>query len=376
MLGQAYFNESFSKRLVRLMETEINDFRIGSLFWEEYYQRHIQDLTLYLKAFEEQDIVEFNSIEDLRQFDADFLFNVDSEIITNICQTIRCNPNEIKDIAVINAGLTNVSFKFWVNGTPYVYRHPGGSSGNLIDRKAEIFTQYVAKELGVEKSMITMSLQGWKLSYCVENLVECDFRECDWQLQKGMEYLRKMHAVSVPDEAEVKVFDDYQEGLKLMKIASATKGNLLLEFADEIEKAKKLDDYLKADARRLGYSLVCCHNDTYEPNFLATVDRDLYLIDWEYAGLNYAANDLACFFCRYEYTIADIERYIAVYLQHTPTKDEYRFYKAYIALCAFYWTAWGLYKGSVGDDDGFFFLPAYRNFHRFIDGALASYQNI
>jgi CTP:phosphocholine cytidylyltransferase-like protein/thiamine kinase-like enzyme len=375
MLGHAYFNESFCYRLVKLLDEEIDDFRISSLFWEEYYKRHLQDLTLYVKTFDQDDIVEFNSIDDLRQFDVDFLYNVDSEIITNICQSISCNPNDIKDIAVINAGLTNVSFKFRVNSEQYVYRHPGGTSGNLIDRKAEKYAQYAAKTLEIDRSMITMSLDGWKLSYCVQNLEECDFRKYDWQLQKGMEYLRKMHAMPVPANANIKTFDDYLEGIKLMKIASATKGNLLVEFAEEISKAKQLDNLLKSDANRLGYSLVCCHNDVYEPNFLATQNNELYLIDWEYAGLNYAANDLACFFCRYEYSTSEIDHFLSVYLQHTPSVDEHRFYVAYIALCAFYWMSWGLYKGSVGDDDGFFFLPAYRNFHRFIDTALESYEH-
>lgn len=407
MIGHAYFNESFSKRFAEFLDKEINDFRISSLFWEEFYERHIKDLTLYVKEYSAQDILEFNTIDDLRQFDSDFLFNVDSDIVNNICTTLHCNPNSIKDIAVINAGLTNVSFKFTINGVEYVYRHPGGTAGNLIDRTAEMFSQLTAKSLEVDKSVITMTLGGWKLSYCVQDLVECDFRKYDNQLEKGMEYLRRMHAVDVTeaaikqkfadiaetmpmtaDEKEtylnalvrvdadklVKDFDDVQEGLKLMRIASATKGNLLNEFAEEIEKVKCLDAYVKADAERLGYKKVCCHNDTYEPNFLATKDGDLYLIDWEYAGLNYAANDLACFFCRYMYSEEEIEKFMKAYFGRELTADEHRFYIAYIALCGFYWMCWGLYKGSVGDDDGFFFLPAYRNFHRFIDVALKTYE--
>lgn len=407
MTGHAYFNESFSKRFVEFLDNEINEFRVSSLFWEEYFERHIKDLTLYMKEYKADEVMEFNSIDDLRQFDSDFLVNVDSDIVKNICDTLHCDPNGIKDIAVINAGLTNVSFKFTVDGVEYVYRHPGGTAGNLIDRTAEMFSQLTAKSLEVDKSVITMTLGGWKLSYCVQDLVECDFRKYDDQLEKGMEYLRGMHAVDVSEAAIkqkladiadtmpmteteketflnalvrvdanklVKDFDDVQEGLKLMRIASATKGNLLNEFADEIEKVKRLDAYVKADAERLGYKKVCCHNDTYEPNFLATKDGDLYLIDWEYAGLNYAANDLACFFCRYMYSDEDIEKFMKTYFGRELTADEHRFYIAFIAICGFYWMGWGLYKGSVGDDDGFFFLLAYRNFHRFIDVALKSYE--
>ena len=42
-------------------------------------------------------------------------------------------------LRVINAGLTNVSFGFKVNGNGYAYRHPkGGTAGNLIDRQTEL----------------------------------------------------------------------------------------------------------------------------------------------------------------------------------------------------------------------------------------------
>lgn len=53
-----------------------------------------------------------------------------------------------------------------------------------------------------------------------------------------------------------------------MDIASATKGNLRKEFADLVEKVERLYPLVKADAKRLGYGLVLCHNDTYEPNYL------------------------------------------------------------------------------------------------------------
>jgi thiamine kinase-like enzyme len=374
MLGHLRFSESFSKRLVTLLENEIDDFRISSLFFEEFYQRHVQELTLYLRVFDEQDIVEFDSIDDLRTFDADFFSCVDSEIVTNICHSLACSPNAIKDIAVIHAGLTNVSFMFRVAHNMFVYRHPGGTSGNLINRKNERIAQSIAKELGIDNSLVNISSEGWKISRYVQNLVSCDFRKNDWQLRKGMDYLRKIHSLTAQDVDGMKVFDNYEEGVRLMRIASATKGNLLSEFADEIEKTQRLSNFLKSDAERLGYKRVCCHNDVYAPNFLATANRELYLIDWEFAGLNYAANDLACIFSRYEYSEEDIERFLEVYLQHAPTKDEHRFYTSFIPLKAFYWLGWGVYKGSMGEDDGFFFLPAYRIFHRFIDDALASYE--
>lgn len=373
MVGHAYFNSNFSKRFKNFMENEINDFGVSNMFWEEFYSRHIKDLTLFVKEYDEENILEFDSIDDLREFDSEFLGNVDSEIMNNICNTLKCVPNDVVDIEVIQAGLTNVSFSFYIKGIKYVYRHPGGTAGNLINRKAELFAQMNAKELGVDKSVIYMDITGWKISYYVQDITECDFEKYPHQLEKGMEYIRWIHEIEVDED--IKVFDDVLEGKKLMTIASATKGHLFNEFKEIIDKVDLLDRYVKEDAKRLNIKNVLCHNDTYEPNYIATKDDDLYLIDWEYAGLNNPANDISCILCRYDFTDEQIEKYLKAYFGRELTDDEHRHYIAYIAICGFYWFCWGLYKGSVGDDDGFFFLPAYRNCIRFLDIAIQSYED-
>lgn len=154
MVGPAYVNERFASLLRTYMEKEINDFGVSAMFWEEFYARHIKNLTFYKKEYEVGEILEFDDIEDLRSFDSEFLMNVDSEIIANICSTLCCNANAITDIAVINAGLTNVSFSFNLGGEKYVYRHPGGTAGNLIKRRSELFAQIAAKQIGIDKSVI------------------------------------------------------------------------------------------------------------------------------------------------------------------------------------------------------------------------------
>lgn len=374
MVGCAYFNEEFSNIFKRLMEEEIDDFGVSSMFWEEFYGMHINELSLQAKVVNKGWVREFEDIDDLRAFDSDFLLNIDSDIITNISNTLHCDPNKITDINVINAGLTNVSFSFSINGKKYVYRHPGGTAGNLIDRKSELFAQTKAKEIGIDESVIYMDLFGWKISHYVEDSKNCNFEKNEEQLKTAMEYLHQLHKVKVDNS--VKVFDDVAEGKKLMKIASATKGNLFKEFSDLINKVDELYPLVKKDAKRLGYGLVLCHNDTYEPNYLYDKNGKIYLIDWEYAGLNYAANDIGCILCRYDWTEEQIEKYLQAYIGSELTEDEHRYYMAFLPISAFYWFCWGLYKGSVGDDDSFFFLPSYRNLVRFIDKALESYKGV
>lgn len=372
MIGHAYFNENFSSKFVELLEAEINNFGVVNTFWEEYYGSHIKDLTLHMVEFDYNDIWEFDNIDDLRQFDSDFLLNVDSEIINNICKTLNSHPNEIKNIEVIQAGLTNVSFKFTIDDTEYVYRHPGGTADHLIDRQTELYVQYKAKEIGIDKSVIYMDPKGWKISYFVQNIIECDFLENEEQLKEGMDFIHKTH--EIPISSEAKIFDNVAEGKKLMKIASNTKGNLFEEFREVLEKVDKVDELVKLERKKYNIPLVISHNDVYEPNYIATSKKDLYLIDWEYAGINDPLNDISCIIARYDYSEETREYLLQAYYGRELTPLEHRHARAQAVLCGYYWFCWGLYKGSVGDDDGFFFLPAYRYLITHIDEVLESYK--
>ena len=145
---------------------------------------------------------------------------------------------------------------------------------------------------------------------------------------------------------------------------------LFQEFAELVTKVKKLDSYVKGD----NYGYTVCHNDTYSPNYLVTGEDKMYLIDWEYAGMNDPANDLGCILCRDDFSRQEIEDILTEYFGRSLDWKEHRHYVSYIAISGFYWFCWGLYKGSVNDDDGFFFLPAYRSCRRFINMAIESYE--
>lgn len=162
-----------------------------------------------------------------------------------------------------------------------------------------MYVQYQAKRIGIDKSVIKMHPSGWKISYFVQNIIECDFLKNPEQFKVGMEYIHKTH--EIPISYEAKIFDDVEEGKKLMRVASATKGNLLAEFSDIIEKVEKVDEFVKAEQQKYGIDLVISHNDVYEPNYIQNADGEMYLIDWEYAGINDPLNDISCIIARYDY---------------------------------------------------------------------------
>ena len=99
-MGKHYWSSQIFRKL---MESEINDFGVASMFWEEFYAKHMRQLTFYKKEFSPNAILEFDSIDDLRTFDSEFLLNVDSEIITNICETLKCNPYSYRRIHIASS---------------------------------------------------------------------------------------------------------------------------------------------------------------------------------------------------------------------------------------------------------------------------------
>lgn len=368
MVGYAYFNETFSKKFKQLLENEINDFGVAHMFWEEFYAKHMRELTLMSKCIQQGELLEFENIDDLREFDSDFLRNVDSDIIGNICRVLRCEENSIQNISIINAGLTNVSFAYEIENQKYVYRHPGASAINLVDRKTECIVQKLAKKLGIDESFVYIDSAGWKISRYIPEARECNFEGNQEQLSRCFENLHKLHKQKINEG--IKVFDNVVEGKRLLEYASITKGNLKREFSQILLKIDILDGMLKKRAAELGIHKVICHNDVYEPNFIYDDKEKFYLIDWEYGGLNYAANDVGTILCRRQWDDEQVEKIIKLYLGENAPSEMIIFYKAFIPISAFYWFCWGLYKGSVGEDDSFFFLPAYRNLIKYIDSAI------
>ena len=162
----------------------------------------------------------------------------------------------------------------------------------------------------------------------------------------------------------------------MWKIASATKGNLFKEFDNFLKKIDKVNEYLKEEREKYNIKMVVSHNDVYEPNFIATKNGDLYLIDWEYAGIMDPANDICSIFTRYEYDEQTRNKLIKAYYNREITELEYRHVMGQSIINAFYWVSWGMYKGSLGEEDGFFFLTSYRYIINNIDKVIESYKVI
>lgn len=366
MLGHVYFDRAFSHAFVDVLQRVYDLPETAPKLWEDIYIDHINELRMVMKPYEEGVVYEFDSLSDLVQFDHDFLDNVDCAILDNICSTLSCTRADVVDVKPIKEGLTNLSFRFTVAGQPYVYRHPGPGTDDIINRAAEAFSLSVAKDLGVDDTFVYEdSDAGWKISRFVEGCTQLDY-DNPAHVERAMKLIRSVHTCGVESEWTFDVMDAARA------IADMLDQRFYPSFPDFDELTCRIDR-LHELARADGVPLCLCHNDFYAPNFLVR-DDEMYLIDWEYSAMSDYASDLGTFICCSEYTPEQAKQVIDIYFEGEATPAQMRHCLAYVALAAYYWMVWALYKEASGDPVGEWLYLWYRYAVDYSNRALALYE--
>ena len=124
MLGHAFWSEEFSKRFVKILETEYERQETVPLFWENMFINHIDELKMKIRKYEDNVIFEFDTIDELRKFDKSYIDNTRSKIIKDIVSQLNCKE---KDIYQMNAfkDATNeaIGFSFLYGDEVYEYSY-------------------------------------------------------------------------------------------------------------------------------------------------------------------------------------------------------------------------------------------------------------
>lgn len=333
--------------------------------WEEFVSDHADELCIRVLPLDS--LEEFNSLEEIRRLDAHFMRNVDSAIFENISRALSCPVDAIRDIEPLKGGLTNISFSFRTDAGRYVYRHPGDSSASFINRKAESVAESVARDLAIDRTFVAMSVaEGWKIARFVENTVPFSYDD-PGAVRSVVQKLRALHR---DPRRTGYLFDAYEEGLRLLALASQKKPYLKGEIAPLAALCRRLHLFYELDE----YPSALCHNDPYAVNFLMQPTGELDIIDWEYAGDGDPANDIGSLVCRDRLSEESFEEILRLYFGREPAAYEHRHFYAGLALSGWYWFCWSLAKDAIGDDFGFWYLESFRTARDCVKKALAMYE--
>ena len=344
MLGHVYFDRAFSKRFVEILEEEYDRPETAPKLWEDIYSDHIDELDMVIRKYDESIIHEFDSLSELSEFDPQFIQNVDSAILDNICIALDVERGDIANIEPLNKGLTNLSFTFLCKGTAYVYRHPGFDTEGTIVRASEEFSECIARNLGLDSTFVYEDPeQGWKISRFIENASGLDYHN-EAQVSRALEMARILHGCGVVSKWS---YDVYENTLKLVEVLDMHRRASFKDYGELSSLIDALHDYVKAD----GTETCLCHNDFYAPNFLVA-DGAMSLIDWEYSGMSDYASDLGTFICCSDYSFEEALEIFRRYFQCEPTAEQLAHCLSYVAICSYHWFIWALYKDACGASVG------------------------
>ena len=365
MIGHAYLDRAFSSRLREILSAEYDLPQTKDKLWEELYAEHITEFDMRIHRYDPPIIHEFDSLDELREFDPLFLENLDSEIFDNITAVLGCTKSEIRDVYPLKQGLTNLSCHFTTDDGEFVYRHPGVGTELLIDREAEREALQTARLIGLDNTFIFSNpKRGWKISRFVPNCKSLDSHD-DSQLRTAMQMARRLHESGAKVERS---FSFYEEGRSYEKKLLERTHIDAPDYEEMSSQARLLNKLLLADRGEP----VLCHNDFFSLNFLVKDDQ-ISLIDWEYAGMSDYANDFGTFAVCEQLSDADMERALHHYFGRTPTPEEIRHNLGQVGMAGWCWYIWSLLKDAEGEDVGEWAYIYYRYGKTYLKRALELY---
>lgn len=131
MIGHVYFSSDFSNAFKRVMAEEYNSEATKLGYWEDVYIKHMKELPkMLMHKYNIHDIEEFDSIDELRQFDGSYINNTRSAVLKNIAERLACKESAMHDFRRVKHVGDYILFTFKVGDSVYQYN---GDSKTLTE---------------------------------------------------------------------------------------------------------------------------------------------------------------------------------------------------------------------------------------------------
>lgn len=242
-------------------------------------------------------------------------------------------------------GLTNLVFRV---GDACV-RLPGAGTEEYINRAHEAVSAQAAADAGVSPEVIhadpETGVMATRFIDGAETMTPAGFRGDIGAVRRAGEAFRRLHESGAEFPFTFELFamiDDYL-GILSTKDVALPDG-----YHDVVSEAQSV----RAALARNPVPLVACHCDPLCENFLDTGER-IYIVDWEYSGMNDPMWDLGDLSVEGEFDAAQDQALLEAYFGGEPAAADRARMIIYKAMCDLLWTLWGLIQlanGNPADD--------------------------
>lgn len=294
---------------------------------------------------------------------SDDFYRLQNKIYPKLCR--RENPfdhanlidhlhNIFPDREVLSAqidqigGLSNKNFKVVLDDDVYVLRVPGNGAEGMVDRSCEDENSNKAALLGINPKVRYFNRKtGIKLVDFIpgaETLNPGTIQRKE-NIDMVAHILRTLHSSKVRFNNDFNVFREIRTYETLLANANAV---MYSGYDDVREEIFALEDKLN----NYGVQLTACHNDLVAENLVKSETGEVYLIDWEYSGMNDLHWDLAALFLENDFSPDNQEYFLHQYFGTDIPAHTYEKIKIYQILMDVLWSQWTVIKEAAGDDFG------------------------
>ena len=263
---------------------------------------------------------------------------------------------DIDEIEVLG-GMTNKNYLVVINNKKYVLRIAGAGTTSIINRYSEKINAKEVSKIGVDKELIYFNEEtGIKISEYIEKAetLNPETSKKNENLLLTSNLLRKLHTSDINFENRFNVFNEIEKYENLI-----TNKKLLYDKYDNyLENRKKifsLDKILKQNKM----IIKSCHNDTVPENFIKNDKNEMFLIDWEYSGMNDPMWDLAAHSLESSFSPKEESIFLENYFKKNIKKEDILRIECYKVLQDFLWSIWTILKEENGDDFGTYGIDRY-----------------
>jgi thiamine kinase-like enzyme len=267
--------------------------------------------------------------------------------LVRIVQTLSAELGEPEGEArPLEGGITNRNYLVSLGGNRYVIRVPGKDTSLLgIDRSAEREANENAAAIGVAPKVAAQlddpPCLVTEFITCTEMTAE-DLRE-PATMKTVMDLLRSVHdsGANLPTS-----FDSFRVVEKYRETAESRGGEIPDAFEEAHARAREIESALSGPEHKP----VPCHNDLLAGNFLRGTEQ-IWLVDWEYAGMGDRYFDLANFAINNELETSQHPELLADYFSGEADARRVATLRLMMFMSDFREAMWGVVQTVASDLD-------------------------
>lgn len=233
-------------------------------------------------------------------------------------------------------GLTNHTYHVVLeDGREYVVRIPGEGTEQMIVRSDEMISTELACRLGVDAKLLHFGKDGSKVTEYIPNAITMSAQTLTEprHIAQVAEIFKIMHHSGEETGVPFEVFDmaaSYEKIIYDMNVPM---------FDDYAENKAFVTSIKEEIDREINAPKVPCHNDPLCENWVEGNGR-MYLIDWEYAGMNDGMWDVADVSIEASFDEEKDLLLLSAYLDRTPTIQDWKHFLASKIYVDYLWTLW------------------------------------